>query len=140
MPLCKRRIIAFLFSIYFLLFVLSPVCFTVDGQAGNNAIFHQTNLNTKNIRVVWELILSKYSANNDDEGSRTNVQLLIRKARALVSSNSIVKLTPSESAEFDYSDNTFSQNFHVSLDQRTKPECRTGSYLSVSGLSPPTFS
>lgn len=140
MPLFKRRIIAFLFSIYFLLYVLSPICFAEDGQAGNDAIFHQTNLSAKSIRVVWELMLSKHSARKEDENGRTNVQLLIRKARALVSSNNIIKLTPSESAEVDYNGINFSMNFYTPVERPAKPECRTGSYLSVSGLSPPLFS
>ena len=140
MSFCKRRKIAFLFSIYFLLYVLSPFCFTEDGPFEDNLTAYQTNHNTKNIRIIWELILSKHLTHKDTESSQPNVQLLIRKARTLVSSNNIVNLTPSEFSEFDYNEIIFFHNFHISLDQRNKPEYRAGSYLSVSGLSPPSFS
>jgi hypothetical protein len=140
MSFCKRRIIAFLFSVYFLLNVLSPICYTEDGPSENNATGYQTNLSTKSIRVIWELILSKHLTHKDAESSRPNVQLLIRKTRTLVSSNNIVELIPSESAEFDCNGITYSRNSHASSDQRTKPEYRTGLYHSVSGLSPPSFS
>jgi hypothetical protein len=140
MQLQKRHIVTFLFSIYFALYVLSPICYTEDGLSGNNAAAYQTNLNLKGIRIIWELILSKHLTNKDAERSQPNVQFLIKKARALVVSNSIVNLTPSESAEFDYNDSIFSSNFYTPIDHHTKPEYRTGSYLSVSGISPPSFS
>ncbi|RJQ23970.1 MAG: hypothetical protein C4560_00625 [Nitrospiraceae bacterium] len=134
----RRRIIASLFSVYFLLYLLSPICYTEDGLPG--ASVYQANLNTKSVRVIWELILSKHLTPEDAGSNQPNVQLLIKKARALVSSNNIVKPTPSKPAEFDYNDNTFPQNFFTLSYQDTKPECRTGSYLSVSGISPPFLS
>jgi len=135
-----KRIVILLFSVYFLFYVLSPFCLAADGIPENSLTSYNSNHNAKNIRVIWELILSNFFNGNENESSRSNVQILIKKARALVSSGNVVKLTPSGSAEFDYNDIAFSLKYYSSSDEHTKPDYQTGSYLSVSGLSPPFFS
>lgn len=140
MQVKTRHIITLLFSIYFSLFVLSPICYTADGLSEENGADYQAHINITSLHVIWELKLSKYLPRKNAGSSKQNVRLLIKKARALVSSNYIEKLSSSGSAEFDYSDIIFSLNFHSSLGQYAKSEYRTGSYLVVSGLSPPYFS
>jgi len=136
----KRHAVTILFSVYFLFYVLSPFCFTNDGLSDSSESAYRLNLSIKNIRVVWGLFLSGSDEQKDEGGSRHNVQLLIRKARALVSTNSIVKFTPPESAEFVFNEIDFSPKFCTSLSRYTRQEHRTGFCLSVSGLSPPYFS
>jgi len=136
-----KRIAVLLFSVYFLSYVLSPFCLAEDGIPESSLTSYKTNHNEKNIRVIWELILSNFfHEKNENENSRSNVQILIKKGRALVSSGNFVKLSPSGSAEFDYNDIIFPLKYYSSSDQHTKPEYQTGSYLSVSGLSPPSLS
>jgi hypothetical protein len=136
----KRHAVAVLFSIYFLFYVLSPFCFTKDGLNDGNGSSYQLNLSLKNIRVVWGLFLPGRDKQKDTAGGGNNVQLLIRKARALVGTNSVVKFTPPEYAEFVFNEIDFSPRSRASLALYARPEYRTASYLSVSGLSPPSLS
>ncbi|RJQ56807.1 MAG: hypothetical protein C4526_00865 [Nitrospiraceae bacterium] len=140
MNILKKNIFILLFSVYFLFYILSPLCLAEDGIPESSSDSFKTTLNAKNIRVIWEMVLSDFFSSSEDESGRANVHILIKKARALVSSNSIVKQTPSESSEFDCSDFAFTRGFYSLSDRYTKPEYRTGSYSSVSGLSPPFLS
>lgn len=136
----KRHAVAMLFSINFLLYVVSPLCFTIDGLADRNDSAYQLNHRINNLRVVWELFLSGPDLQNDAGGSRHNVQLLLKKAHALVSTHSIVKCAPSESAEYVFHEIDFTPKSCSSLSRYAIPEHQTGSLPSVSGLSPPFFS
>ncbi|RJR16318.1 MAG: hypothetical protein C4581_10265 [Nitrospiraceae bacterium] len=125
-----------LFSIYFLLYVLSPFCFTKASLSDSSENAYQL----KEIRVVWELFLSGTDKQKDAEDSGHSVQLLIKKARALVNKNSPAKFNPSDSAELIFNLIDFSPKYFASVPGHVKHEYRTGFYLSLSGLSPPSFS
>ncbi len=97
MQLCKRNIITFLFLFYFLLYVVSPFCYAEDRLSEDSAITHTAKYDIKNIRVIWELILSKLSQKENTEDSRSSVHFFIKKARAVLSSNNTVKAAQPES-------------------------------------------
>lgn len=129
-----------LFSIYFLFYVLSPFCFTNDGLSEGGESTYQLNFNMKNLRVVWGLFLSAPDKQRDPGAGGYDVQVLIRKARALVTTNSIVKFAPSDSAEFVFSEIDFSPQGCTSSARYSTGEHPAGPCLRVSGLSPPYFS
>lgn len=136
----KRHALTMLFSVYFLLYVLSPFCFTKVSLSDSSENAYQLNLSIKELRVVWELFLSGTDKQNDTEDSGHSVQLLIKKARALVNKNSPAKFNPSDSAEFVFNLIDFSPKYFASVPGHVKHEYRTGFYLSLSGLSPPSLS
>ena len=132
----KRNIFNFLFLVYFLLYVISPICYAEDGLNEKFIIAHETKQDTKNLRVIWELILSKLLRKDYSENNDSGVQLIIKKARAVLSSNNITKTAQ---AEFEVADNAATP-YAVSSDVLSPladPKPQNGSYLSFSGLSPP---
>ncbi|MEW6602274.1 MAG: hypothetical protein AB1499_14980 [Nitrospirota bacterium] len=133
----KRHVSTFLFSIFFLLYVASPFCFTKEGlPTEGDPSAYQLNFSIKNIRVVWELFHSGHDRQRDSDGSH-DVQLLIKKARAVVSTNGNVKYTVSESAESGFNEIIYPQKIYTPLTLDDIPSSRSVIHLSVSGLSPP---
>lgn len=139
MPFQKRHVLTLVFSAYFVLYVLSPMCFTQDGVTDEVPVAYQANSGTKNIRIIWELVLSNIFSqrHNEKENSQPHVQLLIKKARALTSTGSTPKFTKSGFAGIS-PDDIFMQSRYVSLfvcDSDTSFQGIT--CLKSSGLSPP---
>ncbi len=133
----KRHTITFLFLIYFLLYVVSPFCYAEDRISEDSTITHATKYNIKNIRVIWELIISKLSQKENAEDNSSGVQFFIKKARAVLSSNKTVKITQSESETLpidDYSSRMESVTFFTEF---TDADPQKIFYSSFSGLSPP---
>lgn len=133
----KRHIITFLFLIYFLLYVVSPFCYAEDRLNEDGIITHAAKHDTKNIRVIWELILSKLSQKENAEDNSSGVQFFIKKASVVLSSNNTVKAAQSESEAPPLNDHfprmesvTFSAEF-------TDVDPQHGFRSSFSGLSPP---
>jgi len=135
----KRHILTLLFSAYFLLYVLSPLCFAQDGLHDDSPVVYKTYPNTKNIRVIWELILTNiYKKGQDNNGNRqAHVQLLLKKAKALVNSGSTVKLSKSVSAEIFPGDIWSYPGYAASFVPFEKPLFQGFTCLLSSGLSPP---
>lgn len=133
----KRHIITLLFLVYFLLYVVSPLCYAEDGLSEDSTITHAAKYDIKNIRVIWELILSKLSQKEDREDNHSGVHFFIKKARAVLSSNNTVKTAQSESEVISL-DNLFprveSVAFYIEF---TDADPQQGFYSSFSGLSPP---
>jgi hypothetical protein len=133
----KRYIFTFLFLFYFLLYVVSPLCYAEDRISKDSTITHAAKHNTKNIRVIWELILSKLSQKEDTEDSSSGVHFFIKKARAVLSSNNTAKAAQSESEVpplNDYFQRIESVTFSAEF---TDADPQQGFYSSFSGLSPP---
>lgn len=133
----KRHIITLLFLVYFLLYVVSPLCYAEEGLSEDSTITHAAKYDIKNIRVIWELILSKLSQKEDREYNHSGVHFFIKKARAVLSSNNTVKTAQSESEVISL-DNLFprveSVAFYIEF---TDADPQQGFYSSFSGLSPP---
>lgn len=145
----KRHIITFLFLVYFLLYIVSPLCYAEDSLSEDSTIMHAAKYDTPlipplskgklkgSVRIIWELILSKLSQKEDAEDSRSSVQFFIKKARAVLNSNNTVKAAQSESAVpmlNDYSPQIESVTFSAEI---TDADPQQGFYLLFSGLSPP---
>jgi hypothetical protein len=145
----KKYTITFLFLFYFLLYVVSPLCYAEDRISEDSIITHAAKYNTPlipplsrgelkgGVRVIWELILSKFSQKEDAEDGSPDVRFFIRKARAVLSSNNTIKVAQSESGAPPLNDHfqriesvTFSAEF-------TDVDPQRGFYSSFSGLSPP---
>ncbi len=133
----KRYIITFLFLIYFLLYVVSPLCYAEDGLSEDSTIMHAAKYDIKNIRVIWELILSKLAQKEDAEDNSSGVRFFIKKGRAVLSSNNTVNVAQSESEAplFDvYYPRIESGTLFAWV---TDADPQHGFYSSFSGLSPP---
>jgi hypothetical protein len=120
-----------------LLYVVSPFCYAEDRISEDSTITHAAKYDIKNIRVIWELILSKLSQKEDTEDNRSGVHFFIKKAKAVISSNNTVKAAQSESELPQLNDHfpriesvTFSTVFANANPQQ-------GFYSLFSGLSPP---
>jgi len=133
----KKHIFGVLFFIYFLLYVVSPVCYAGDSVNEKIIITHGAKQNLKNLHVIWELILSKIAQKENSENNGSGVQFFIKKARAVLTSNNTVKAAQSESDVISL-DNLFSQMESVAFCiEFTDTDPRSGFYSSFSGLSPP---
>lgn len=145
----KRYILTFLFLVYFLLYVVSPLCYAEDGLSEDSTITHAAKYNTSlipplsrgelkgGVRVIWELILSRLSQKEDTEDSRSGLHFFIKKARAVLNLNNTVKAAQSESEVpplSDYFPRIESITFSAGIAD-ADPQC--GFYSSFSGLSPP---
>jgi hypothetical protein len=133
----KRYIITFLFLVYFLLYVVSPLCYAEDRLSEDSTITHAAKHNTKNIRVIWELILSKLAQKEDTEDSRPGVHFFIKKARAVLNSNNTVKAAQSECAVSSFNNLVFFEESLTPLFLLPEPIPQKGFHSSFSGLSPP---
>lgn len=134
----KRYIFTFLFLVYFLLYVVSPLCYAEDGLSEDSTITHAAKFNIKNIRVIWELILSKLSQKEDAEDSRSGVHFFIKKARAVLSSNNTVKAAQQSESEVPPLNDHFPRMESVTFFAGVADaDPQRGFYSSFSGLSPP---
>lgn len=133
----KRHIITFLYLSYFLLYVVSPLCYAEDRLSEDSTITDAAKYNIKNFRVIWELILSKLSLKEDAEESSSAVQFFIKKARAILSSNNTVKVIQPECAVSSFNCLYFFQKSLIPLFLLQKPNPQKECYSSFSGLSPP---
>lgn len=91
----------------------------------------------KIFRLYGHCFFLKFFPQKDDDNSQSNGYLLIKKPRAVLVSNTIVKLTQSVTAIFSSNNIFFSLEPLISFVQSIDPLPEDGYYLSFSGLSPP---
>ncbi len=139
----KRHIFGILFFIYFLLYIVSPLCYAKDRLSeldGDYAIAHTSKCDTKKICVVWELILSKLFQPKNDENNYSGIHFFIKKSPTVISSNNITKISH---PEFTESDNKIliysSPEPLIFIVQPKDNDHRDGFCCLSSGLSPPIF-
>lgn len=133
----KKYFFTVLFLVYFLLYVVSPLCYANDRLSEEGLITHSTKHNTKNIRVIWELILSGLFQKENPEDRGPDVHFLIKKARAVLSSSNILKTAQQESESSYLSNFSFSGEVFPPLSHSVNIAPQKGFYRSFSGLSPP---
>ena len=134
----KKHILKVFFT-YFLVYVLSPFCYMGNLPNENTIIASKTRHDTRNIRVIWELVFSEFFQPEDANDSSSDVRFLIKKARAILRTDNILKVSQSEltvSASEDDSINFLEPL--IQLLQFTKPDYKAGFYTLFSGLSPPS--
>lgn len=145
----KRYFFTFLFLVYFLLYVVSPLCYANDRLSEGGLITHSTKHNTPlipplsrgelkgGVRVIWELILSGLFQKENPEDRGPDVHFLIKKARAVLSSSNILKTAQQESESSYLSNFNFSGEVFSPLSHSVNIASQKGFYRSFSGLSPP---
>jgi len=136
----RRHTFSLIFLIFFCCYVISPICYVDSRFNPTGNILHKTNFDIKRIGVVWEFLISRLFNKENAEDSRSNVNFLIKKARAVLISNSIekisfVKYLISFAANFIIPEGSF-----ASTDKLSSPSPDSGHILTFSGLSPPFFS
>ncbi|BCB95431.1 hypothetical protein JZK55_03530 [Dissulfurispira thermophila] len=132
----RKHIITFLFLVYFFLYVVSPLCYAEDRLDEGSQISHAAKCNIKNIRIIWELVLSRLTQNENADDSNSGVKFFIKKARAVLSLNNIVKLL--QESAVPPIDNCFLRTESVAFfAELADVSYQQGFYLSFSGLSPP---
>ena len=116
---------------------MSPLCYADDELNGDITITHGAKQDTKNLRVIWELFLSKLLRKGYSENNDSGVRLIIKKARAVLNSNNIAKTAQTEFEAADFNAPSPYVAYTDALSQLADPKPQNGSYLSFSGLSPP---
>ncbi|MEW6214300.1 MAG: hypothetical protein AB1478_03720 [Nitrospirota bacterium] len=137
MKLGKRNFFKILFLIYFLLYVVSPICYVENRLNEDNKITRETGYDVKNVVFIWELIVSKLLQQENLIDKPSNVRFLIKKPRAVLDTDNITKVTQTESTTY-LDDPIPSLKPLIPLVQLPKPDSQDGFYLTFSGLSPPS--
>jgi hypothetical protein len=137
MSLKKGKIFTFLFIFYFLFYVVSPLSHSLTQLDDATVITGEKNCETKGIHLFFgELIWLKFFQKKEHQGSSDNFRLLFKKARAILKSNNIIKLTQKYAIP---DKNVFVLSltrFYVSFVPEHLPSYNGFPYL-FSGLSPP---
>ena len=133
----KGNIIRLFFLVYFIIYVISPLCYAEDRLTESSAITRNAKYNIKNIRVIWELTLSRLFQKENQEDSRSGAHFFIKKARAVLCFNKSVKTLQPDS-ELPYLNSFVFNTENVSFLPPTKSIASQNLFLSIfSGLSPP---
>ncbi len=132
----KKHFFRFLFIFYFLFYAISPLCYSI--ALNETAVIKgEINHDFKKIRLfLWDLIYSTVLQREAPEDNSSNV-CLIKKARAILGSDTTTKITREYSAS---SENTFilpeTQLYITFVLIPNSPF--GGFYPLFSGLSPPS--
>lgn len=137
----ENRHLSSLFIVLFFFYSISPLSFTFNGDAmaeDGNALSDTPSF-SGGVRILfWELICSKFTTDKNSSRPAPAERVLVRKAKALVRTNSDSRLTHSAGSpvpECIFSpDAFFSDRIFVGLYTANPPV--SASRLS-SGLSPP---
>ncbi|MFH1701889.1 MAG: hypothetical protein ABIB41_00475 [Nitrospirota bacterium] len=94
----KTKLLIFLFLTHFIFYAVSPICYAEDKISENGSIANKTEESNKKVVFMWDLIVSKLLYHKNSSGSLPTIQLLIKKARAILETNTIIKITKEYSA------------------------------------------
>lgn len=137
MNIRRRNTFSLIFLIFFCCYVISPICYIDNRLNHTGKILNKKNFDIKRIGVVWEFLISKLFSKENTEESRSNVKFLIKKARAILSSNSIEKIS-FDKYLLSYAVNfTTQEGSDASTDNLSSQSPDAGYILTFSGLSPP---
>jgi len=140
MDIRRRHTFSLIFLVFFCCYVISPICYVNNRLNHTGEILNKKNFDIKRIGVVWEFLVSKLFNKENTEESRLNVKFLIKKACAVLSSNSIEKISFVKYLLCFAANFTTSEGSDASIDKLSSPSPDTGYILTFSGLSPPLFS
>lgn len=145
----KKNIIKFLLPVYFLLYIVSPLCYAEDRLSEDSSINHAAKYNAslpspltmgesgEGISVIWELILPNRSHKKDTEDRCPGVHFFIKKGRAVLSSKNTIKAAQLESEAPSLTDYFPRIESVISSAGVVDAAPQHGFYSSFSGLSPP---
>lgn len=90
----KRTFIYFLFALYFFIYGVSPLSFTCNGdEIRSNSVFDKASTAKNGLHVfLIDYILSCITDRETASDHDAPVKILVRKARAVLSKNAILKV------------------------------------------------
>lgn len=94
----KTKFLIFLFLTHFIFYAVSPICYAEDKLIENSSIASKTEDGDKKVVFMWDLIVSKLLCHKNSPESLPNIQILIKKARAILQTNTLTKITQEFSA------------------------------------------
>jgi len=95
----KQIIFTTLFLIYFIVYAISPLSGTFTGKSDitNSSVPRRAVSFAENLHIwSWELIFSEFSEKDNSSHSPSRVGVLIRKARAIIPEDTVMKSLPLE--------------------------------------------
>jgi hypothetical protein len=140
MDIRGKHTFSLIFLIFFCCYVISPICYVDNRLHHTGEILNKANFDIKRIGVVWEFLISKLFSKENSEDSRPNVRFLIKKARAVLSSNSIEKISFAKYLLSFAVTFTNPEGSYASTDKLSSSSPDAGYILTFSGLSPPLLS
>jgi hypothetical protein len=133
----KIKLLIFLLLAHFIFYAVSPICYTEEKLSEGGEIANKTEDGNKKVVFLWDLIVSKLLHHKNSSGSLPNIQILIKKARAILQTNTISKITQEYSASAEKIFVSPVTQFQIPLIQTPCPIYKDFVPL-FSGLSPPT--
>jgi hypothetical protein len=133
----KLKLLIFLLLTHFIFYAVSPICYTEDKLSEGGEIANKTENGNKKVVFLWDLIVSKLLYNKNSSENLPNIQILIKKARAILQTNTISKITQEYSASVEKIFVSPVTQFQILLIQTSCPIYKDFVPL-FSGLSPPT--
>jgi hypothetical protein len=133
----KLKLLIFLLLTHFIFYAVSPICYTEDKLSEGGEIANKTENGNKKVVFLWDLIVSKLLYNKNSSENLPNIQILIKKARAILQTNTISKITQEYSASVEKIFVSPVTQFQILLIQTPCPTYKDFVPL-FSGLSPPT--
>ncbi|MBI4687823.1 MAG: hypothetical protein HY756_08610 [Nitrospirae bacterium] len=131
-----KAYISKLFLVYFLFYVVSPVCCAGSQLTEDFAITSETSRNVNNVHIVWELIFLKLTKDKDAKDP-LNVHFLIKKKRAVLRTNNLLKIAQQELSVSTASADVVFLELTASLSNTIRPYHKDEPIILFSGLSPP---
>lgn len=133
----KLKLLIFLLLTHFIFYAVSPICYTEDKLSEGGEIANKTENGNKKVVFLWDLIVSKLLYHKNSSENLPNIQILIKKARAILQTNTISKITQEYSASVEKIFVSPVTQFQILLIQTPCPTYKDFVPL-FSGLSPPT--
>ncbi|MGD1074730.1 MAG: hypothetical protein ABR903_01420, partial [Thermodesulfovibrionales bacterium] len=93
----RELIFTTLFVINFIFYAISPLSstFTEKNDSTNSSGLRQAAAFSENIHIwSWEMILSRFSIKDDSSESPSTIRVLMRKVRAIIPDDTIMKSMP----------------------------------------------
>lgn len=97
----KLKLLIFLLLTHFIFYAVSPICYTEDKLSEGGEIANKTENGNKKVVFLWDLIVSKLLYHKNSSENLPNIQILIKKARAILQTNTISKITQEYSASVE---------------------------------------
>jgi hypothetical protein len=133
----KLKLLIFLLLTHFIFYAVSPICYTEDKLSEGGEIANKTENGNKKVVFLWDLIVLKLLYHKNSSENLPNIQILIKKARAILQTNTISKITQEYSASVEKIFVSPVTQFQILLIQTPCPTYKDFVPL-FSGLSPPT--
>jgi hypothetical protein len=140
MKLERKQIVGLLFIAVFVVYVLSPLMFPRAGNryAGIIPMDSKTASSSKALHIFFEKLICFKFIHNDGKGEHSDSEIIIHKARTIITENKIVKLTLLHNlpvSEENHAIILASLSFSFYLPNDRAPSA--GFHFLSSGLSPP---